>query len=108
MTDNKPKRSSPFSYRPPVEKRAEFEAMARQSGLSTNAFISECVFGRSRHRPGELQKLAQILGQCAIISDALHDIGVNGAERSILTLEAMATELQLIRTEIMARMGRHS
>lgn len=108
MTTDTPKRKKPYSYRPPQDKRARFEAMVEESGLPVNAFITECVFGRSRHRPAEVQKLAQILGQCAAIADQLRDIQLSGAETSTLLIEEMADELRLIRTSIMTRMGRRS
>lgn len=108
MTTDKPKRERPISYRPPKDRRAHFEAMVAESGLSVNAFITECIFGRSRHRPAELQKLAQILGQCADIADQLRNIRLLGAEPSTPIIENMADELRLIRTAIMSRMGRRS
>jgi len=107
MTNEKPKRLSPYSYRPPANKRAAFEGLVESSGLSVNAFITESIFGRSRHRPGEMQKLAAILGQCARIADQLRilEVGNPGVGAQI---ESLFAELRLIRSAVMARMGRRS
>jgi len=107
MTADKPKRSSPYSYRPSADKREAFEALVERSGLSVNAFISESIFGRSRHRPGELQKLAAILGQCALIADLLRSMNISDPEFGAQT-DALLDELRLIRSAVMARMGRRS
>lgn len=108
MTSDKPIRDKPYSYRPPKDRRDQFEVMVAESGLPMNAFITECVFGRSRHRPAEMQKLAQILGQCAAIADALREIRMDRAENSTLSVEAALEELRHVRSEIMDRMGRRS
>ncbi len=108
MTSEKPKRDKPISYRPPKDKRGRFEAMVAQSGLSTNAYLTECVFGRSRHRPAEMQLLARLLSQCADIADAMREARLSGADNSILAIEAALDELRLIRSEIMSRLGRRS
>ena len=108
MTTEKPKRLSPYSYRPPADKREAFEALVERSGLPVNAFITESIFGRSRHRPGELQKLGAILGQCAIIADTIRAIDAAGDAHVPSELQRVTEELRLIRTAVMARMGRRS
>ena len=108
MTTEKPKRDKPISYRPPKDKRTRFEAMVAASGLSVNAFLTECVFGRSRHRPGEAQLQMQALARCADIADALREARLSGTDISILAIESALDELRLIRTELMSRKGRRS
>ena len=106
--DEKPKRKPPRSYRPPKHLEAEFDRRLSLSGLSFNAFITEAWHGRSRHRPDENRKLGQLLAQAATISDQLHEIKLSGADSSTLLLEQCRDELLLIRSEIMARLGRKS
>ncbi|MCB2062407.1 MAG: hypothetical protein KDE25_02930 [Novosphingobium sp.] len=108
MTTDKPRRDKVYSYRPPRHRRAEFEAMVAESGLSVNAFLTECAIEHSRYRRAERQMLAQLLGQCAGIADRLREIQFSGADNSILLIEAMRDELSLIRTELMERMRRES
>lgn len=108
MGGDKRQRERPFTYRPPKARRQEFETMLRESGLSVNAFLNEAVFGRTRHRPAENKKLAQLLIICAAIADELREIKMNGADHSILVLEHIAEELRLVRTAIMERLGRRS
>lgn len=108
MTDTKLKRLSPYSYRPPADKRAAFELLIANSGLPVNAFITECVFGRSRHRPGEIHKLGEILVKCAIIADALRELQLGASHDAQLEFEEIKRDLRLIRSAIMERMGRRS
>lgn len=104
--NDKPKRAAPISYRPPKEREAEFRARVAASGLSTNAFITEAIFGRTRHRPEELQSLARLLARAAQISDRLHEIGLAGAGESALPIEAAHRELAEIRAALLSMMGR--
>ncbi len=48
--------------RPPADRWDDFDARVARSGLSHNAFISDCVFGRNRYRLGEIKHLLHILG----------------------------------------------
>ena len=50
--DNKTQRH-PVSYRPPKKLREEFEARVKQSGMTTNAYITQRVFGPQRRRPAD-------------------------------------------------------
>lgn len=102
--DASPKRPKPISWRPPTEKRAAFEARVAESGLSTNAFITEAVFGRSRHRPAELQHLARIHAECAAMADALRRIAAERGEEA--ASEAHLAALIEIRSALMLLMGR--
>lgn len=77
-------RPAPISYRPPKGLAAEFHARVAASGLSVNAFITACIFGRSRRRWDERQALAQLLGQAAQISDRLHDLALTGGSENAL------------------------
>lgn len=101
------KRPAPISWRPPAEKHAEFEKRLKASGLSANAFITEAVFGRTRHRPAELRQQAQILAQCAEIKDRLHEIAISGATAGQpLNLEDITARLIEIRSALFVLMGR--
>lgn len=82
MTETTQKRRAPYSYRPPKSREEEFERLLAASGLPFNAFITEAVFGRSRHRPAELRLLAKILGETAQISDCQHEILLSGGADS--------------------------
>ena len=102
MPDKKTKkRASPISYRPPKELREEFHARVQSSGLPINAFLTEAVFGRNRHRPAELEKLAVILAKAAQISDQLHEISLAGADNSALLIEVACDDLTEIRAAIL-------
>lgn len=109
METDKPKRKkpAPISYRPPIDKRAAFYEMHELSGLSVSAFITECIFGRSRHRPSELKALAQIISQCASIREQLDKVSISPSANTIL-LEQATEELVLIRSALMHLMGRRS
>ena len=101
------KRPAPISWRPPADKRAEFEKRLKASGMSANAFITEAVFGRTRHRPAELRQQAQILAQCAEIKDSLHEIAISGAAAGhTLNLEDITARLVEIRSALFILMGR--
>lgn len=100
MDEDKPKRRSKISYRIPAAKEREFDKLVALSGLSTNGFITDCIFRRNRHNPAQLKRLAQILAEAAQIKAEVqsHD----------LMSEDIARELKLIRTALMALMGRRS
>ena len=107
MPDKKTKkRTAPISYRPPKELRQEFHARVESSGLSINAFLTEAVFGRNRHRPAELEKLAVILAKAAQISDQLHEISLAGSDDNGPVIEAAFGELTEIRAALLKAMGR--
>ena len=108
MLDETPKRAKPYSYRPPKRLTEEFEQRAKESGLSVNAFITECVFGRTRHRPSELKALARIRAACANIADDMRRIGARPERAKSFELEEIARELALIRSALMSLMGRKS
>lgn len=100
------RRPAPISYRPPQGLAAEFHARVAASGLSANAFITEAIFGRNRHRPGELQALAGLLACTAQISDRLREIERAGAGGSALPIEAAQRDLADIRAALIALMAR--
>ncbi len=101
------KRPRPYSYRPPEARRAELEILVSKSGLSLNAFITEAIFGRNRHRPAELKRLARILGQCAHIADKLRHIERDGiAGDHTLLLDSIHDRLLEIRAALFLLMGR--
>ena len=101
----KKKRPSPYSYRPPEARRDAFERLVAASGLSVNAFLTEAVFGRNRHRPGELKQLAAILARCGHIADALRESGQT-AQTDTLLLEPLKDDLTEIRFALFLLMGR--
>lgn len=82
--------------------------MLEESGLSFNAFVTEAIFGRTRHRPAETRLLARLLGQCAEIADLMREALLSGADNSVLLLEDIRNELRLIRTALMRLLGRRS
>jgi len=104
--ETKSKRPAPISYRPPKNRTAAFHARVAASGLSANAFITEAIFGRNRHRPDELQALARLLGEAAKISDQLHEIALTGAGENALLIEAAQRDLDEIRAALLNSMGR--
>ncbi len=104
--ETKSKRPAPISYRPPKGLAAQFHARAAASGLSTNAFITQAVFGRNRHRPDELQVLAGLLAGTAEIGDRLREIEHAGAGDSALPIIAAQRDLADIRAALIALMGR--
>jgi len=106
MTDDRPKRPRPISWRPPEAKRADFEARVAESGLSANAFLTEAVFGRTRHRPAELRILAQVLAQSAACADRLREIELAGVEGATIPLEGVRQDLTEIRSALFLLMGR--
>ena len=106
MTDDTKKRAAPISYRPPKGREDEFSARVAASGLSVNAFLTESVFGRNRHRPGELRALARLLGQSANIRYRLREISMSAGGDDALAIEAVMDELTEIRAALLALMGR--
>ncbi|PQO22447.1 hypothetical protein C2I36_12955 [Rhodobacteraceae bacterium WD3A24] len=108
MTDQTVKRAAPISYRPPKDREDEFRARVAASGLSVNAFLTESVFGRTRHRPGELKALARLLGRAAHIRDNLHEISMSAGGDDALVIEAAMDELAEIRAALLDLMGRKS
>ena len=102
-----PKREPPFSYRPPAGKRAAFERRVAESGLSTNAFITECVLGRNRNRPAEAKLLARLLGQCGNVSDRLREFGSAFERDNHADLQkSVCAELTEIRSALFVLLGR--
>ncbi|MEM8625491.1 MAG: hypothetical protein AAGG47_18500 [Pseudomonadota bacterium] len=98
------KRPAPISWRPPAARRAELEAMIAASGLSTGAFLTEAVFGRTRHRPAELAKLAAILRECQAMADSLWVIATrDGGEVDVSEIRNTLPE---IRSALFILMGR--
>lgn len=106
MTDQTVKRAAPISYRPPRDREDEFRARVAASGLSVNAFLTESVFGRTRHRPGELKALARLLARAAHIRDSLHEISMSAGGDDALAIEAVMAELAEIRAALLEMMGR--
>ncbi len=75
----KPKRPSPYAYRPPVALEDEFKTRVKRSGLSVNAYLTQCWYGKLmlrqvRRPPIEKQLLAQMLAMLADIHDELKEI----------------------------------
>lgn len=106
--DDRPKRKSSRSYRPPKHLEAELDRRVSLSGMSFNAFITEAWHGRSRHRPAEILKDAQILVQCTSIADRQRDHRFASTAETKALQKAILAELVMIRNAIMARRGRKS
>lgn len=100
------KRPAPISYRPPKGLTADFHAHVSASGLSANAFITACIFGRSRLRPADLQMLARLLDQTARIADQLQALSVATAEDHARALAAAQQELGELRAALLGGMER--
>lgn len=78
--------------------------MIAASGLSTGAFLTEAVFGRTRHRPAELAQLAQILRECQAMADSLRVIATrDGGEAAVSEIRNTLPE---IRSALILLMGR--
>ncbi|MEO0681821.1 MAG: hypothetical protein AAF192_15560 [Pseudomonadota bacterium] len=103
---DRPNRPKPISWRPPADKRAAFEARVAASGLSINAFLTEAVFGRTRHRPAELRQLARILAEASAAADALRRLERNGRGLSREDLEPIRGDLGEIRSALFLLIGR--
>jgi hypothetical protein len=106
MTDERRDRPAPISYRIPKGREAEFAALVEEHGGSTNAFLTDRIFGQRRRSPAERKQLALLLASAARISDQLHEIALTGAGGSALTIEAAGAELTEIRAALLALMGR--
>lgn len=101
------KRTPPISWRPPADQRAKLEAQIAASGLSTNAYITEAVFGRTRHRPAEIQRNAQILAACARLSDDFRDVARSTEQTDVVAaIESARRDLAEIRSALFLAMGR--
>jgi hypothetical protein len=114
-TPDKKKRPSPYSYRPPVELREEFERRVAASGLSLSAFITRHCLGEvlpSQHRnqPEKKKDLARLLHEAARIKESLDELKARHPAPDSLTetVEQAKSELVLIRTLIMQALGRKS
>ena len=106
------KRVAPVSYRPPTGLSAAFRERVHNSGLSTNACITQAIFNqeapRAKREASMDQKMvAMLLSQSAKINDRLEIvIQFNPASHSHL-LEECRSELVEIRTCLMLAL-RHS
>lgn len=102
-------RESPISYRPPADLREEFYARVQKSGLSTNAFITQCCLGgdapRQVRRPSSESRLsAKFLAEAAVIREQLHDASLSGGDP--LLLEQAVQTLKDIRNALLTIDGR--
>lgn len=98
------RRQAPISYRPPKGRTAELRELVAASGLSTNAYISACVFGRLRQR-SNAELLSEILDRTAQIADLLHELSIAGTADA-KALEAAQDELSTLRAALLTVMGR--
>ena len=106
MTDKKPKRRAPNSYRPPRDKEDEFDARVAASGLSINGFLNDCVFGKNSRWPGEIKALALLLGRAAHIRDHLHEVLLSASDKEARVIKAAMDELTEIRAALLILMRR--
>lgn len=100
------RRPAPIPYRPPKDRTAEFHARVAASGLTTNAFITERIFGRGRRQRAALRMLARLLDETARIGSRLDDIAAAGVEDHMPALDAAQQELAQIRAALLTEMGR--
>ena len=68
------------------------------AGLSFNAFITEAVFGRNRHRPAENRKLALVLGLGQAIVERLKPFNAVAARDP--EIKVLLEDIKLILIEI--------
>lgn len=108
MDQEKPKRRAPIPWRPPTDRWDDFDVRVARSGLSRNAFITDCVFGRNRYRPGEIKRLVDILGFEQRQADLLRRLEIDVAgDPEIKALLAALREGQIeIRSALFLLMGR--
>ncbi len=106
MTDERRDRPAPISYRIPKGREAKFAALVAEHGGSTNAFLTDRIFGQRRRSPEGRKQLAQLLASAARISDQLHDVALTGAGDSALAIEAARAELTEIRAALLILMDR--
>jgi len=106
--DTKTKRLPPYSYRPPVELREEFDRRIAESGLSVSAFLTKAWSGALHPSQGKAQSqkeklLAKLLADAGSIKARLNDVATTAPkDQSTAQLYAdIQAELQLIRTAIM-------
>lgn len=107
------KRLPPYSYRPPVELREEFERRIQQSGLSLSAFITKAWSGSVLPRQIKVadeksKTLAKLLADSGQIKDRINDmrVCVPDVESFDEFYKAVQAELLLIRTVIMKEFRR--
>lgn len=102
------KRRSPIPWRPPADRWDEFDARVAESGLSRNAFLTEAVFGRNRHRAAEINLLARILGVGQAIADGLKPFNAAAARDADIgaKLDDIRRILIDIRSALFRLMGR--
>ncbi len=87
-----------YSYRPPKSKEDKFKRLLALSGLSVNAFLTESWDGRSRIRPDENLKLAQILGLGQTIVERLKPF--NAAAARDPEIKILLEDIRIILIEI--------
>jgi hypothetical protein len=98
------RRPAPISYRPPKGRAEELLALVAASGLSTNAFITGCLFGHLRQRSTP-ELLCEILDRMAQIADLLHELSIADAANAE-ALQAAQNELSALRAALLLAMGR--
>lgn len=104
------KRAAPVPYRPPEKLREEFFVRAKNSGLSTNAFITHAVFGKGAvgSAPVNKKELAHILSLAAQINARLSGIAGESSEAQSAVLAQCKEELSSIRQAVMELLGKRS
>ena len=95
---DKQKRRSPLSWRPPADRWDDFDALVAKSGLGRNAYITECIFGRNRIRPAEIKLLARLLGNGQRLTDALKPFNIAAARDP--EIKAKLDEIRMVLIEI--------
>lgn len=114
-TPDKKRRSPPYSYRPPVDLREEFERRVEASGLSLSAFITKHCLGEvlpSQHRnqPENKKDLARLLREATQIKESLDELKAVHPDPEALTdtIEQAKSELVIIRSLIMQALRKKS
>ena len=104
------KRASPVPYRPPEKLREEFYVRAKNSGLSTNAFITSAVFGEGAAGCASVSKkeLAHLLSLAAQINTRLDAVCGESSQTQSVILAQCKEELSVIRQGVMQLLGKRS
>ncbi len=109
-TKKSDRRPAPISFRPPEKLRDEFYARAKNSGLSLNAFITQCIFDRgTTNSVIDRKPLALLLSQAARLNGHLEEMGQSSTDsQNLLILEECRHELSEIRAALLIAIGRNA
>ena len=88
MPETKKKRRAPVPYRVPKHLEAEFDRRIAESGLSTNAFLTNGWYGRAGYDPAVKQMLAQTENRVKL------ELSAHPAVANVRTLDAQLRDME--------------